>query len=99
MIAHLRANLLLLVFTLLLCGVPYPLGLLGVGQVVLPGKADGSLIHGKGQTVTDPAKGVGSPLIAQPFTGDEYFQPPPSAAGYDGAASGASNWGANNYQL
>src|SRR5262249_27729777 len=28
-----------------------------------------------------------------------YFWPRPSAASYNGAASGASNWGANNYLL
>ena len=42
---------------------------------------------------------IGSRLIAQPFTSDEYFQPRPSAASYNGAASGASNWGGNNYLL
>ena len=42
---------------------------------------------------------IGSRLIAQPFTADEYFQPRPSAASYNGAASGATNWGANNYLL
>src|SRR5262249_23447163 len=41
-------------------------------------------------------KAIGSRLIAQPFTGAEYFQPRPSAVSYNAAASGASNWGANN---
>jgi K+-transporting ATPase ATPase C chain len=93
MTAHLRANMWLLVLTVLICSVLYPLVLLGVGQVVFPDKAEGSL-------VTD-AKGdaVGSRLIAQPFSGDEFFQPRPSAAGYKADASGASNWGASNYLL
>jgi K+-transporting ATPase ATPase C chain len=93
MMAHLRANLWLLVLTVLLCSVLYPLALLGVGQAVFRDKAEGSL-------VTD-ARGnaVGSRLIAQPFSGDEYFQPRPSAASYKGDASGASNWGASNYLL
>ncbi len=90
---HLRANLWLLVLTLLICSVLYPLVLLGIGQGLFPGKAEGSLILGK------DGKPIGSALIAQPFTGDEYFQPRPSAASYNGAASGASNWGASNYQL
>ena len=93
MIAHLRANLWLLVLTVLLCSVLYPLVLLGIGQTVFHDKAQGSLL-------TD-AEGnpIGSRLIAQPFTADEYFQPRPSAASYNAAASGASNWAGNNYLL
>ncbi len=85
MSAHLRANLLLLVLTLLVCSVVYPLVLWGIGQTVFHEKAQGSL-------VTDVSgKAIGSMLIAQPFTADEFFQPRPSAASYNGAASGASN--------
>ncbi|MGO8752248.1 MAG: potassium-transporting ATPase subunit C [Thermoguttaceae bacterium] len=93
MSAHLRANLWLLVLTVLLCAVLYPLVLLGIGQSVFHDEAQGSLL-------TD-AQGhpIGSRLIAQPFTADEYFQPRPSAASYNAAASGASNWAANNYLL
>ncbi len=93
MIAHLRANLWMLVLTVLLCSVLYPLALLGIGQTLFHDKAQGSLL-------TD-ARGnpVGSRLIAQPFTADEYFQPRPSAASYNAAASGASNMSGNNYQL
>src|SRR6202158_6585970 len=42
---------------------------------------------------------VGSRLIAQPFTKDEYFQPRPSAPSYDASASAPSNYGASNYAL
>jgi K+-transporting ATPase ATPase C chain len=66
---------------------------LGIGQTVFRDKANGSLVLYK------DGKPIGSRLIAQPFTSDEYFQPRPSAASYNGAASGASNWGANNYLL
>lgn len=91
--SHLRANLLLLIFTVLLCSGLYPLVLLGIGQGVFRAEAEGSLVRdAKGQV-------VGSHLIAQPFSGDEYFWPRPSAASYNAAASGASNWGANNYLL
>jgi K+-transporting ATPase ATPase C chain len=88
--AHLRASLWLLVLTVLVCCVVYPAILWVVGQTVFHDQADGSLIRdGSGKV-------IGSRLIAQPFTGDEYFQPRPSAAAYNAAASGASNWGANN---
>lgn len=99
MMSHLRVNLFLLVFTLLFCALLYPLVVLGIGQAVFPNRADGSLIDAKGQPVTDPAYAVGSRLIAQSFGGDEFFQPRPSAASYNAAASGASNWGASNYLL
>jgi K+-transporting ATPase ATPase C chain len=92
MSAHVRAILWLLVLSLLLCSVLYPLAVWGVGRAAFPDRARGSLIEVDG-------KPVGSRLIAQPFTKDEYFQPRPSSASYNGAASGGSNWGASNYQL
>ena len=88
----LRANLLLVALTLLLCSVVYPLVLLGVGQLAFNDKANGSLIERDG-------KPIGSRLIAQSFTADHYFWPRPSAASYNAAASGASNFAANNPKL
>ena len=44
MSAHLRANLWLLVLTVLLCSVLYPLVLLGIGQTLFHDKAQGSLL-------------------------------------------------------
>lgn len=93
MFAHLRANLWLLVLTVVVCCVVYPLALYGVGQALFPSQANGSLIYDK------DGKPIGSRLIAQEFKGDEYFQSRPSAASYNAAASGATNWGANNYLL
>jgi K+-transporting ATPase ATPase C chain len=84
----------LLVLTVLLCSVVYPLILWGAAQTpVLRDLAQGDI-------VTDAAgKAVGARLIAQDFKGDQYFQPRPSAASYKGEASGASNWAASNYLL
>src|SRR5262245_1175785 len=93
---NLRACLWLLGLTVILCSVLYPLTLLVIGQVVFPEQAQGSLVE------DERGKPVGSRLIAQGFSGDEYFQPRPShagAKGYDAAASGASNWGASNALL
>jgi K+-transporting ATPase ATPase C chain len=90
--SHLRANVLLVALTLLLCSVAYPLVLLGIGQLAFSDKANGSLVERDG-------KPVGSRLIAQNFTADHYFWPRPSAANYNAAASGASNWAANNPKL
>lgn len=93
MTAHLRANLLLLGLTFVVCSVLYPLSVLAVGRGLFPTKASGSLVAGP------DGKPVGSRLIAQEFKGDEWFQPRPSAAGYNAAASGGSNLGANNPKL
>lgn len=90
---HVRPALWLLLLTLVICSVLYPLLLLGIGKLAFPRQAEGSL-------VTDANGEVkGSRLIAQPFTEDEYFQPRPSAASYKADASAASNWGPSNYRL
>ncbi len=94
--AHIRANLWLLVLTVLLCCVLYPLTLWAIGQVAFPEQAQGSLIYR-----ADGKTPVGSRLIGQPFSADEYFWPRPSAAGngYDASASGGSNLAASNPKL
>jgi K+-transporting ATPase c subunit len=94
---HLRTNLLLLGLTLAICGVAYPLVLWVVGQVVFPNKANGSLLTVKGPDGTERV--VGSGQVAQRFTTDEYFWPRPSAADYNAAAAGGSNFGANSPKL
>jgi K+-transporting ATPase ATPase C chain len=97
MIRELLTNVKLVLVTLVLCCVVYPGVLWVIGQTVFPDKAQGSLITMKDSQGKEVV--VGSRLIAQPFTGDEYFQPRPSAASYNAAASAASNWSGNNYLL
>ena len=94
MLKHIRANAWLLSLTLIICSGTYPLTLWAIGRVpFFRDKTQGSLI------VASDGKVIGSRLIAQPFTADEYFQPRPSAASYNGMASSGSNWSANNYLL
>jgi K+-transporting ATPase ATPase C chain len=87
------AILTLLAFTLLV-GVLYPLAVTGVSQVAFGDRADGSLVRRDGVV-------VGSSLLGQPFAGEQWFHPRPSAAGdgYDGASSSASNLGPTNPDL
>jgi potassium-transporting ATPase KdpC subunit len=96
---HLAAFRVLLVLTVI-TGVIYPLAVTGVSQLIMPGRANGSLISSGGQT-------VGSKLIGQSFLDakgnalPQWFQSRPSAAGkgYDPTASGASNLGPESSDL
>ena len=93
MLRYIAKSLWLLFFSVVICCVLYPLVLWAIGQTVFPFQANGSLLQGP------DGKPVGSRLIAQPFTKDEYFQPRPSAASYNAAASASSSLAASNYAL
>jgi K+-transporting ATPase ATPase C chain len=86
-------SLWLLGSTVVICCLIYPLALWAIGQTFVPFTANGSMVNGP------DGKPVGSLLIAQPFTKDEYFWPRPSAASYDGSASASSTLAASNYML
>jgi len=93
MLRHLSKSLWLLgSVVILVCGV-YPAVLWVIGQTVFPFQANGSMVAGP------DGKLVGSLLIAQPFTRDEYFQPRPSAVSYDASASGSSSLAPSSYAL
>jgi potassium-transporting ATPase KdpC subunit len=89
---HLAALRALLVFTVV-CGIAYPLVMVGLAQAGLPHQANGSLVTYHGRV-------VGSSLLCQEFTTargaplPQYFQPRPSdTTGYgcNPLASGGSN--------
>src|ERR1700691_1931019 len=90
---HIVKSLWLLCASVVICCLIYPLAVWAIGQTLFPFTANGSIVDGP------DGKPVGSLLIAQPFTKDEYFQARPSAVSYDGSASGASTLSATNYAL
>jgi K+-transporting ATPase ATPase C chain len=76
----------------ILTGLVYPLFITGVAQVGMRNKADGSLATVNGRV-------VGSELIGQSWTGDQWFYGRPSAVNYDASASAGSNLGPNSSVL
>jgi K+-transporting ATPase ATPase C chain len=90
-----RITLVIMVVT----GLIYPLVMTGVAQGIFHDRAEGSLIKKNGQI-------VGSSLIGQNFTSDQYFHGRPSATNdtsptpnplpYNAANSSASNLGPTN---
>lgn len=79
------------VFAILL-GLLYPLAITGVGNLLFPFQAQGSMLQSRGQV-------VGSLLIAQATPDRGLFQPRPSAVNYAANDSGGSNLGPTNPAL
>lgn len=90
---YISRSIMLLAFSVVICCGIYPAVLWAIGQSFFPFQANGSMVNGP------DGKPVGSLLIAQPFTKDEYFQPRPSAASYDASASASSTLAVSNYLL
>ena len=72
MLKEIRPAIVLLLGLTVITGVIYPLGMTAVSGVIFPTQAEGSLI-------TRDGKVIGSSLIGQDFTSDEYFHGRPSA--------------------
>ncbi len=81
-----------LLFMTVFLGIVYPVFIFGVGKIIFPGKSEGSFVEKNGTV-------VGSELIAQQFDSSIYFQPRPSAIGYQPMPSGASNLGPTSQKL
>lgn len=95
MTSIIRPAFILFVALTALTGVVYPLVVTGIGQVVFPDQAAGSLIERDG-------KPVGSSLIGQNFADPTHFWGRPSATGpmpYNASNSGGSNQGPLNPAL
>jgi K+-transporting ATPase ATPase C chain len=106
MLSHLRPAAALIVLFTLLVGLAFPLGFVGLGSLVLPNAASGSVVTVDGHP-------VGSSLVGQNFTSPRYFHPRPSAitgtdpkdasktvpTPYDASTSVASNLGATSKAL
>ena len=73
-------------------GLLYSLAGVGLGSVLFPHQAGGSLIERDGKV-------IGSSLVAQPFADDRYFRSRPSAASYDVMALAGSNQARTNPDL
>src|SRR5580765_7058521 len=94
MLKELKPAFLMMLVMTVLTGLLYPAVITGVSQLLFRDQANGSLIVKDGQV-------IGSRLIGQNFTKDEYFHPRPSSAGsgYDPTATGGSNLGPTSAKL
>ncbi|HTQ37662.1 MAG TPA: potassium-transporting ATPase subunit C [Pirellulales bacterium] len=99
MLKIISKSLWLLLLSVIICCVIYPAIMWAIGQAFFPFQANGSLLKSDGTPTTKASEAVGSLLIAQPFTKDEFFQPRPSACSYDASASSSSALAASNYTL
>lgn len=107
-LGHIRASIGVTIVLGIICCAIYPAVIWGLGQIVFPWQADGSLVTKTGERTTDDALAAGSALIGQTFSAAQYFHPRPSAAnnspgasyasagGYDATDSGGTNMGPLN---
>jgi len=95
LLSELRRAVLATLILAVACCVLYPAVVYGLSQCLFRHQANGSLVVDAHGTV------IGSRLIGQPFSADQYFHSRPSAAGngYDSTSSGGSNLGPTSQKL
>ncbi|HEX2856367.1 MAG TPA: potassium-transporting ATPase subunit KdpC [Propionibacteriaceae bacterium] len=84
LLRQLAAAVRVLVVMTVLLGFGYPLLVTGIAQLTMPHRADGSLVSVDGRV-------IGSSLLGQAYSGQQWFQGRPSASDYSGSASGGTN--------
>lgn len=80
------------IMTMILGGLLYPLATTGISKLLMPERANGSLIYENGHP-------VGSALIGQNVQDPALFHGRVSAIEYDAAASGSNNYAPSNPEL